>query len=49
MVRLVPDGKAPKAEVKTVAAVPKSGSGIVKVVGGNGAGGGGDKGGKGGR
>jgi hypothetical protein len=34
MVRLVPDGKAPVAEVKTVAIVPKGGPGIIKAVGG---------------
>jgi transglutaminase superfamily protein len=44
MVRLVPDGKAPKAEVKTVAEAPKGGSSIIKIVG-PGKGGGGGKGG----
>jgi hypothetical protein len=52
MVRLVPDGKVPVAEVKTVAVAPKGGSGVVKVVSpgkGNGAVGGNGKGAKGGR
>jgi hypothetical protein len=52
MVRLVPDGKGPVPEVKTVAVAPKGGSGVVKVVSpgkGNGAVGGNGKGAKGGR
>ncbi|MEO5728785.1 MAG: hypothetical protein ABI134_10005, partial [Byssovorax sp.] len=32
MVRLVPDGTAPKAEVKTVAAAPKGNGGVVRKV-----------------
>ena len=36
MVRLVPDGKAPRAEVKAVAAAPKGAGAVVKVVGGGG-------------
>ena len=40
MVRLVPDGKAPKLDVKAVAAAPKGAGSIVKVVGGGGTKGG---------
>ena len=41
MVRLVPDGTAPKPEVRAVAAVPKGNGGVVKAVGDGGKVGGG--------